>query len=78
MTWAFRPGDGPLQDRELEMGEQAGIMALYQGLIGTFKNPSSHRHVDFEDPTEAAEIILFVDLLLRMLDRLRTINETSI
>ena len=69
MAWAFKPGEGPLHDPELESGEQAGIMALYQGLIGSFKNPSSHRHVDFDDPVEAAEIILFADLLLRMLDR---------
>ncbi len=77
MAWAFKPGEGPLQDPELEGGEQAGILALYHGLIGTFKNPSSHRHVHFDDPIEAAEIILFADLLLRMLDRLRSANETS-
>jgi len=77
VAWAFKPGEGPLHDRELDGGEQAGIMALYQGLIGAFKNPTSHRHVDFEDPIEAAEIILFADLLLRMLDRLRSANETS-
>jgi uncharacterized protein (TIGR02391 family) len=70
MAWAFKPGEGPLHDRELDGGEQAGIMALYLGLIGAFKNPTSHRHVDFDDPIEAAEIILFADLLLRMLDRL--------
>ena len=69
MAWAFKPGEGPLHDRELHPGEQAGVMALYQGLIGSFKNPSSHRHVDFDDPVEAAEIILCADLLLRMLDR---------
>jgi hypothetical protein len=44
-------------------------MALYNGLIGALKNPSSHRQVDYEDPVEAAEVILFADLLLRMLDR---------
>ena len=69
MTWAFRPGEGPLHDHALDGGEQAGIMALYVGAIGAFKNPTSHRHVDFDDPVEAAEIILFADLLLRMLDR---------
>jgi len=77
MAWAFKPGEGPLHDDELEAGEQAGVMALYQGLIGTFKNPSSHRHVDFDDPVEAAEIILFADLLLRMLDRLSSGNAAT-
>ena len=33
------------------------------------KNPSSHRQVDYEDPTLASEIIHFADLLHRMLDR---------
>lgn len=70
MAWAFKPGEGPLHDGELDPGEQAGIMALYQGLIGSFRNPGSHRDIDFEDPVEAAEIILFADLLLRILDRL--------
>jgi uncharacterized protein (TIGR02391 family) len=77
MAWAFSPGEGPLHDGELHRAEQAGIMALYVGLIGSFKNASSHRHVDFEDPIEAAEIILFADLLLRMLDRLVSLNEAS-
>lgn len=34
-----------------------------------FKNPSSHRQVDFDDPTLASEVILLADLLLRLLDR---------
>jgi hypothetical protein len=36
--------------------------------LGLFKNPSSHRQVDFADPTVASEIVLLADLLLRMLD----------
>lgn len=44
-------------------------MALFWGAIGVFKNPSSHRQVDFADPTLASEVILLADLLLRMLDQ---------
>ncbi len=60
---------GPLTDPALESGEQMATRALFWGAIGVFKNPSSHRQVKFNDPTEAAEVVLFADLLLRLLDR---------
>ena len=44
-------------------------MELFAGAIGTFKNPPSHRQVDFADPTEASEVVLLADLLMRLLDR---------
>ena len=69
MRQAFRIG-GPLADPNLDKGEQIGIMELFSGSIGTFKNPSSHRQVDYTDPTEASEVILLADLLMRMLDRI--------
>jgi uncharacterized protein (TIGR02391 family) len=69
MAAAFKPGEGPLHDPDIPTGEQAGVMALYTGLIGALKNPSSHRQVDFDDPAEAVEVVLLADLLLRMLDR---------
>lgn len=68
MKEAFKK-DGPLADPALEAGEQQATMALFWGAIGVFKNPSSHRQVDFNDPTLASEIVLFADLLHRMLDR---------
>jgi uncharacterized protein (TIGR02391 family) len=69
MTKAFKPG-GPLFREELEGGESTAQMNLVQGAIGLFKNPSSHRRVDFTDATEAAEIVLLADLLLRLLDKI--------
>ena len=60
--------NGPLTDPQLERGEQQAKMALYWGAIGMFKNPSSHRQVDFDDPTLASEVILLADLLLRLMD----------
>lgn len=68
MKEAFKP-DGPLADPRLETGEQQARMALYWGAIGMFKNPSSHRQVDFDDPILASEVVLLADLLLRLLDR---------
>lgn len=62
--------EGPLTDLSLEGGEQRAIMELFAGAIGAFKNPLSHRVVDFDDPTVAAEQVMFADLLHRMLDSL--------
>ena len=44
-------------------------MELFAGAIGTFKNPPSHRQVNYADPTEASEVVLLADLLMRLLDR---------
>jgi hypothetical protein len=52
-------------------------MALFWGAIGLFKNPSSHRQVDFEDATLASEIVLFADLLHRMLDRVEALSQNE-
>ena len=70
MRAAFKPEAGPLSDSSLDSGEQVGMMELFAGAIGTFKNPSSHRQVDYGDPTEASEVVMLADLLMRILDRL--------
>lgn len=59
---------GTLRDSTTEKGEQDAMMALFWGAIGVFKNPVSHRQVDYDDPTLASEVILLADLLLRLLD----------
>lgn len=62
---------GPLTDTlNLPTAEQEATMHLFAGAIGVFKNPSSHREVEYDDPTFASEVVLFADLLLRMLDRI--------
>jgi uncharacterized protein (TIGR02391 family) len=68
MRRSFGKG-GPLADPELDPGEQVGLMDLFAGSIATFKNPASHRQVDYTDPTEASEVVLLADLLMRLLDR---------
>lgn len=70
MRQAFKPEVGPLADTQAEAGEQEAISNLFAGAIGTFKNPSSHRTVDYDDPTLAAEAVLLADLLLRLVGRL--------
>ena len=67
MRSALKPG-GPLANPGLEAGEQEATMVLFSGAIGVFKNPPSHRQVEFNDPTFAAEVVLLADLLLRILE----------
>ena len=78
MRQSFKEG-GQLADPELDPGERDGIMNLFAGAIGTFKNPPSHRQVNYADPTEASEVVLFADLLMRLLDRIavRIANSTD-
>lgn len=59
---------GALMDPVLDRGESEAFGALFAGAMGVFKNPSSHRQVEYADPTVAAEVVLFGDLLLRLLD----------
>ena len=68
MRQAFKDG-GALADATSDAGEREATSALFAGAIGVFKNPSSHRQIDFDDPTEAAEVVLLADLLMRLLDR---------
>jgi uncharacterized protein (TIGR02391 family) len=69
MTAAFNEG-GPLADPEAEPAEQQGQMNLFKGAFAAFRNPLGHRSVEFGDPTEAAEVVLFADLLMRQLDHI--------
>lgn len=82
MRDAFRPGPdpnkpapsrpvtpGPLADTNLPIAEQEGMMNLFSGAIGLYKNPQSHRSVP-TDAIDAAEVIVFASHLLRIVDRL--------
>jgi uncharacterized protein (TIGR02391 family) len=69
MQHAFAPENGVLTDAQADPGEKVAMMDLYKGAIGLFKNPTSHRPVNYDDPTLASEVILFADLLLRLLDQ---------
>lgn len=60
---------GPLAHKEADPGEREATSALFAGAVGVFKNTGSHRQVDYDDSTEAAEVVLFADLLMRILDQ---------
>lgn len=78
MREVFKPG-GVLADDGVVESEQTAVRDLFVGAIGAFKNPTSHRTVEFDSPIEAASIIHFADLLLRIVDRAkeRRANEVS-
>jgi uncharacterized protein (TIGR02391 family) len=75
MREAFRPANpnkpaiiqGKLTDTELPLAEQEGMMNLFAGAIGLYKNPQSHRNVPTE-AIDAAEVIGFASHLLRIVD----------
>jgi uncharacterized protein Ymh len=70
MAAAFAPkGPGPLTDPTADPAEQVAMMDLFRSAIGLLKNPSSLRPVDYEDPLLANEIVVFADLLHRLLDQ---------
>ena len=54
MRASFKPEGGALADPSQERGEQEATSALFAGAIGVFKNPSSHREVEYDDPTFAS------------------------
>jgi len=72
MNFAFSPESGPLADTSAEVNERQGIMNLFKGAFAAFRNPLGHRTIEFDDPTEAAEVVLLADLLMRQLDHIES------
>jgi uncharacterized protein (TIGR02391 family) len=72
MRRAFDVETGPLTDPSLPAGERQGMSDLFAGAVALLKNPSSHRHVSFTDPVEAAELIGTASYLLRVVDLRRS------
>ncbi len=70
MRKAFNSQNGLLTDKISDGGEQVARMELFAGAIGMFKNPSSHRDVNFSDPKEAADIIHLANQLLRIVEHI--------
>lgn len=69
MRTAFHIDSGKLADKKRHEGERQATSDLFAGAIGLFKNPSSHRDVNWEDPIECVELIYLANHLLRLVER---------
>lgn len=76
VTQALRH-DGPFAITASTPSETEAFLQLFKGAIGAFKNPASHRVVEYDEPAEAADIIHLADLLLRIIDRERARREAG-
>jgi uncharacterized protein (TIGR02391 family) len=74
MREAFQPKGGPLTDMGAVGGERQGMMDLFAGAMGAFKNPPSHRDMNLADPIEVADLIQFANHLLRIVERRSTLQ----
>lgn len=69
MDIAFKPKGGLLTHPRTETtSEKEGLHFLMRGAISFFKNPSSHRTVDWNDPNTSAHVIAFAKFLLDLVD----------
>ncbi len=67
MRKAFDETTGPLTDTNALPAERQALANLFAGAIGSYKNPSSHRHVTI-DGNQAAEMIVLASHLLGIVD----------
>jgi len=71
MTEAFRRQSGRLIVSDVD-AEQEASHQLFRGVVGTFKNPSSHRVITTYTQGTAVAIVRFIDLLLGIVATART------
>ena len=76
MRTAFDSTNGPLADVSKPTAERDAAAHLFSGAIGLFKNPSSHRSVEYDGP-EAADLIRFANYLIKWAERQRPLSTVS-
>lgn len=68
MRNAFNVDTGTLTDPSLESAERESVAHLFAGAYGYFRNPNAHHDVPLNSPSEAMEIVLLANHLLRIVD----------
>jgi uncharacterized protein (TIGR02391 family) len=68
---------GPLTDPNAPKSEQAALRELFSGAISSFKNPASHREVQFDDVDEVVDLICFANQLLGIVGRTPNLSVPS-
>lgn len=68
MRAAFHEDRGPLRSDSADNAERQALAHMFAGAVGWFRNPAAHRHVPFDDVSEAIEQLMFASLLLRIVD----------
>jgi hypothetical protein len=74
MRDAFDPKNGPLRDKTLATAEQESMAHVYAGVIGLFKNPTSHRLNAFTGAEQAVSLVLFASSLIKQAEELAEAN----
>jgi uncharacterized protein (TIGR02391 family) len=67
MRKAFGEG-GPLRDPKGDPGEENGYRELFGGAIAVYKNPPSHRFVDWRDSLSVLRILILASELLHTIE----------
>ena len=67
MRKAFNVDSGNLTDQNQHPAEKQAMSDLFAGVIGSYKNPGSHRDVEIA-AEEAVELIIFANHLFRIVD----------
>lgn len=72
MNKAFQKKKGILRHPDIKYeGEREGLHLIMRGVISLFRNPPSHRSVEWEDPNKIMRIIDFTNFLLDIVNECR-------